>query len=271
LKPLSFQGSGSWLQTPKGRSGGEMEFSQEELIRYNRQILIPDIGEAGQKKIKEAKVFVAGIGGLGSISSYYLTAAGIGYLKIVDKDKVEYSNLNRQILHWSDNVGEWKSESGLRKLKSLNPHCSIEAIQEEITGQNCAELIGDCSIIVDAMDNMKARRILNAVSIQKRIPYIFGGVYQLDGMATTFIPGATPCLECVFPFNPSESASTPPGILGPIPGMIACIQVVEAIKLIVGLEGLLTGRLLSFCANDMAFREFKIRRDPNCPVCGNPG
>jgi molybdopterin-synthase adenylyltransferase len=246
-----------------------MEFTQEELLRYNRQILIPDIGEAGQKKIRDAKVFVAGIGGLGSISSYYLTAAGIGYLKIVDKDKVETSNLNRQIIHWTDNIGEWKSQSGLSKLKSLNPHCTIEAIQAEITQQNCLELIGGCSIIVDAMDNMKARRILNAASIQKRIPYIFGGVHQLDGMATTFIPGKTPCLECVFPHNPSESTSTPPGIIGPIPGMIACIQVLEAVKLIVGLEGLLTNRLLSFCALDMHFREFKIKRDPECPVCGN--
>jgi molybdopterin/thiamine biosynthesis adenylyltransferase len=249
-------------------SGGDMELTQEEKLRYKRQILIPDIGEAGQKKIRAAKVLVAGIGGLGSVSSYYLTAAGIGYLRVVDKDKVECSNLNRQIIHWTENIGEWKSESSLRKLKSLNPHCAIEAIQAEITEQNCMELIGDCSLIVDAMDNMKTRRILNAASVQKRIPYIFGGVHQLDGMATTFIPGKTPCLECVFPYHPPESASPPPGILGPLPGMIACIQVVEAIKLIVGLEGLLTGRLLSFCALDMNFREFKIKRDPECPVCG---
>jgi len=247
-----------------------MELTQEELLRYKRQILIPGIGEAGQKKLREAKVFVAGIGGLGSISSYYLTAAGIGHLKIVDRDEVEYSNLNRQIIHWTDNIGEPKTQSGLRKLKSLNPHCDIEAIQEEITGENCEQLIGDCSIIVDAMDNMKTRRILNAASLAKRIPYIFGGVYQLDGMASTFIPGQTPCLECVFPYNPSEGSSPPPGILGPAPGMIACIQVIEAVKLIVGLEGLLTGRLLSFCGNDMTFREFKIKRDPKCPVCGEP-
>jgi molybdopterin-synthase adenylyltransferase len=245
------------------------EFTREELLRYNRQIIIPDIGETGQRKIRDARVFVAGIGGLGSISSYYLTAAGIGYLKIADKDKVDYSNLNRQIIHWTDDIGKWKSESGLRKLTSLNPNCSIEAVQTEITGHNCLELIGDCSIVVDALDNMKTRRILNAASVKKQIPYIFGGVHQLDGMVTTFIPGKTPCLECVFPENQSESVSTTPGILGPVPGMIACIQVIEAVKLIVGLEGLLTGRLLSFCANDMTFREFKIRRDPECPVCGS--
>jgi molybdopterin-synthase adenylyltransferase len=245
-----------------------MEFTQEELLRYNRQIIIPDIGEAGQKKIRDAKVFVAGIGGLGSISSYYLTAAGIGYLRIVDKDKVDYSNLNRQIIHWTDDIGEWKSESSLRKLKCLNPNCTIEAVQTEITEHNCMDLIGDYSIVVDAMDNMKTRRILNAAAVKKRIPYIFGGVHHLDGMVTTFIPGTTPCLECVFPDDRSESGSTPPGILGPVPGMIACIQVIEVIKLIVGIDGLLTGRLLSFCANDMTFREFKTKRDPECPICG---
>lgn len=245
-----------------------MELTQEELLRYNRQMIIPDIGEEGQQKIKEARVFVAGIGGLGSISSYYLAAAGIGHLKIVDKDKVDYSNLNRQIIHWTSDIGEWKSNSGFRKLKSLNPNCGIEAVQAEITEQNCVELIGDCSIIVDAMDNMKTRRILNAASIRKRIPYVYGGVHHLDGMATTFIPGKTPCLECIFPDDRAESASTPPGILGPVPGVVACIQSIETIKIIVGLEGLLTGRLLYFCGNDMTFREFKINRNPECPVCG---
>ena len=244
-----------------------MELSQEELLRYNRQIMIPDIGEEGQKKLKKAKVFVAGIGGLGSISSYYLTAAGIGNLKIVDKDKVDFSNLNRQIIHWTQDIGAWKTDSGVRKLNSLNPNCSIEAVRAEITGQNCTGLIGDCAIIVDAMDNMKTRRILNAASVRMGIPYIYGGVHQLDGLASTFIPGKTPCLECVFPDGREESSQTPPGILGAVPGVIACIQAIEAIKIIVGLEGLLTGRLLCFCGTDMSFREFKIKRDPECPVC----
>jgi len=245
-----------------------MEFTQEELLQYNRQMIIPEIGEEGQKKIKKAKVFVAGIGGLGSISSYYLTAAGIGYLKIVDKDKVDCSNLNRQIIHWTGDIGAWKSDSGFQKLRSLNPNCSIDAITAEITEHNCMELIGDCSMIVDAMDNMKTRRILNSASIRKGIPYIYGGVHQFDGLATTFIPGKTPCLECVFPESHAESSAAPPGILGPVPGVIACIQSIEAVKIIVGLEGLLTGRLLCFCGIDMTFREFQIKRDPDCPVCG---
>jgi molybdopterin-synthase adenylyltransferase len=245
-----------------------MEFTQEERLRYNRQMIIPEIGEEGQRKLKAAKILVAGIGGLGSISSYYLAAAGIGHLRIVDRDKVEYSNLNRQIIHWTSDIGEWKSDSGLRKLEGLNPNTRIEAMQAEITGENILDIVGDCSVIVDAMDNMKARRFLNAASIQKGIPYIYGGVHQLDGMATTFIPGKTPCLECVFPEHQGESASTPPGILGPVPGVISCIQSMEAIKMIVGLEGLLAGRLLCFCGYDMTFREFKINREPGCPVCG---
>jgi adenylyltransferase/sulfurtransferase len=249
-----------------------MELTREELLRYNRQIIIPDIGEQGQMRLKKAKVLVAGIGGLGSLSSYYLAAAGIGRLRIVDKDRVDDSNLNRQIIHWTEDIGAWKSDSGSRKLRSLNPNCFVEAVQAEITEQNCSELIGDCSVVVDAMDSMKARRILNAASVRKGIPYIYGGVHQLDGMASTFIPGKTPCLECVFPDDRAESNKTPPGILGPVPGLIACIQSIETVKILVGLEGLLTGRLLCFCGYDMTFREFKINRDPECPICGaRPG
>ncbi len=245
-----------------------MEFTQEELLRYNRQIIIPRIGEEGQKKIKRAKVFVAGIGGLGSISSYYLTAAGIGHLKIVDRDKVDYGNLNRQIIHWTEDIGQPKPVSANRKLKNLNPNCTIEAVLDEITEDNCLTLIGDCSIIVDATDNMETRRLLNIASVRKRIPYIYGGVHELDGMATTFIPGKTPCLECVFPFSRSETTATPPGILGPVPGVISCIQAIEAVKIVLDLPGLLAGRLLCFSGSDMTFREFKIVVNPDCAVCG---
>jgi adenylyltransferase/sulfurtransferase len=245
-----------------------MEFSQDELLRYNRQLIIPDIGEEGQRKIRNAKIFVAGVGGLGSISSYYLAAAGIGRLRIVDKDTVDHSNLNRQIIHWTENLGEAKTDSGARKLKALNPHCTIEAMQNEINPSNYLDLVGDCDLIIDAMDNMAARRLLNAASIKKGIPYIYGGVYQLDGLVTTFIPGKTPCLECVFPADRAESNPVLPGILGAVPGVISCIQTIEAIKIITGIDGLLTGRLLCFSGYDMTFREFKIHRNADCPVCG---
>ncbi len=245
-----------------------MELTKEEMLRYSRQILIPEIGIEGQRKLKAAKVFVAGVGGLGSISSYYLTAAGIGHLRIVDRDKVDSSNLNRQIIHWTDDVGSYKADSGRRKLERLNPNCTIEAIQAEITENNCRELIGDCSLIVDAMDNMKGRRILNAASVRNGIPYLYGGVHQLDGMTTTFIPGQTPCLECVFPGGHEESTQAPPGILGPAPGIVSCVQSIEAIKILLGIKGLLTGRLLFFSGFDMTFREYKITANPQCRVCG---
>jgi len=244
-----------------------MEFTKEELSRYNRQMIIPGFGVEGQQKLKNAKVFIAGIGGLGSISSYYLAAAGVGYLKIVDKDSVDYSNLNRQVIHWTSNIGEYKSDSAYAKLKDFNPECAIEAVREEIREDNCESLIGDCSVIVDAMDNMPARKILNAVSVKKKIPYIYGGVHQLDGMASTFLPGETPCLECVFPDTGTMPSSTPPPILGPVPGVVASIQSIETVKIILGFETPLTGRLLCFCGADMTFREFKIKKDPDCPVC----
>jgi molybdopterin/thiamine biosynthesis adenylyltransferase len=245
---------------------GNMNFSEEELLRYHRQIIIPGFGEEGQEKLKNARIFIAGVGGLGSISSYYLTAAGIGHLTIVDRDKVSGSNLNRQILHWTDDIDREKTDSACAKLRRLNPHCKIQALQCEMTEENCEDLIGDCSIIVDATDNLEARRILNIASIRKRIPFIYGGVNQLDGLASTFIPGQTPCFECVFPYMGPQEAK-PFGIIGAVPGVIASIQTVEAMKLILGMEGLLAGRLLCFSGHDMSFREFKLRRNPECSVC----
>jgi molybdopterin-synthase adenylyltransferase len=244
-----------------------MTLSEEERLRYSRQMLIPEIGEEGQQKLKDANVFVAGVGGLGSISSTYLAAAGIGHLRIVDKDIVEFSNLNRQIIHWTENIGEHKTDSAARKLGRLNPECSIDAVQAEITEENCGQLVDGCSIIIDAMDNMATRKVLNRVSITKRIPYIYGGVHQLDGMATTCIPGQTPCLECLFPGTGNGPVKVTPAILGPVPGIIASIQVIEAVKVLLGIPGILAGRLLSFCGYDMTFREFKINRAPDCPVC----
>jgi molybdopterin/thiamine biosynthesis adenylyltransferase len=245
-----------------------MEFTREELSRYERQITIPGFGVEGQRKLKDASVFIAGVGGLGSISAYYLTAAGIGRLRIVDKDKVDTSNLNRQIIHWNRNIGEYKTDSAYAKLREFNPYGTIDAVRGEIREDTCEDLVGDCSIIVDAMDNMPARKILNSFSVRKGIPYIYGGVHQFDGMVSTFLPGKTPCLECVFPEAGGAPGAAPPSILGPVPGVVASIQAIEAVKLILGFEAPLAGRLLCFSGLDMTFREFKINKDPDCPVCG---
>jgi molybdopterin/thiamine biosynthesis adenylyltransferase len=240
-------------------------FSRQELARYNRQTIIPAIGEAGQKKIKASKVFVAGAGGLGSISSYYLAAAGVGELIIVDRDVVEMTNLNRQIIHNTADIGMPKVLSAKKKLEALNPHCAVRPIQTEIEKGNVVDLIGDCSVIVDATDNFETRRVLNYASLQKNVPFIYGGVSEFNGMITTFMPGKTPCFECLFPGI--ETPESLIGVIGPLPGIVGSLQAVETIKIILGINGLLTGRLLSISASDMTFREIKVVKNPECMVC----
>ncbi len=220
----------------------------------------------GQEKLKGSKVFLAGLGGLGSISANYLVAAGIGHIRIVDGDRVAQDNLNRQILHWTDDIGRTKVDSAVDKLKRLNPNCHIEAFNEVIEEENALELIGDCAIIMDGTDNLEARRILNRVSVKKKIPLIFGGVDGLNGMITTFIPGETGCLECLFPFQEPQKKTF--GVIGPIPGMVATIQVLEAIKLILSMDGLLKSTLLCIGGADMSFTSVRIERNPDCIICG---
>lgn len=234
-------------------------------MRYRRQVILPEVGSEGQAKLQAACVFVGGLGGLGSVSASYLTAAGVGRLRIVDKDKVEITNLNRQILHWSDDIGRRKRDSALDKLSRLNPEIRIEAFDEEIREDNVLRLVGDASIVVDGSDNLVTRKILNRASLERRVPYIFGGVKGFSGMVTTFVPGETPCLECVFPGPPA--VEDVPGIVGPLPGMIASIQALEAIKILLGLRGLLMGRLLSIRGSDMFFKDVTISRNPHCAVC----
>jgi molybdopterin-synthase adenylyltransferase len=240
-------------------------FSAKELDRYRRQIIIPDIGESGQKKIKAARIFVAGAGGLGSISSYYLAAAGVGELIIVDRDSVEMTNLNRQIIHSTPDIGTPKVLSAKKKLEALNPHCAIRPIQTEMNKENIVELVGGCSIIIDATDNIETRKVLNYASLQKGLPFIYGGVNKFDGMITTFIPGKTPCFECLFPSI--ESPKSTIGVIGPLPGVVGSLQAMEAIKIVLEMEGLLAGRLLFISASDMTFREIKVEKNSDCGVC----
>ncbi|OGN98177.1 MAG: adenylyltransferase [Chloroflexi bacterium RBG_13_51_18] len=242
-------------------------FTAEELQRYDRQIMIYGFGEAGQEKLKKAKVFLAGAGGLGSPVAIYLTAAGIGTLRIADHDKVELSNLNRQVLHWEENIGKRKVDSAAAKLGKFNPGVKIETIAETITEANISRLVGDSDLIVDAMDNLPTRYLLNKTAIQKGIPFFHGAVYGFEGRAMTVLPGKTACLNCLY-----HGASVPKEkfpVIGVTPAVIGCIQATEVIKYIVGLGELLTDRLLNFDALRMKFNEFKINRDPNCEVCGN--
>ena len=230
-------------------------------------MILPEIGEKGQMKLRKSRVFLTGLGGLGSVSAYYLAAAGIGCLRLVDKDRVELGNLNRQILHFSDNIGETKADSAGEKLRRLNPHCRIEALHEAITRENAEEIAGNADLIVDGTDNVETRRILNRVSLKKKIPFIFGGVDGLTGMATMFVPGKTPCFECLFP----EKINTkgPLGVLGPLPGIIAGIQALVAVKFLAGLpHGLLESKMLYVDGKTMNFRTIQMEKNLQCRVCG---
>ena len=236
----------------------------KEIERYERQILIEGFGEKGQEKLKRAKVFVAGAGGLGSPVSIYLIAAGVGTMRIVDHDRVDLSNLNRQVLHWDEDVGKKKIDSASGKLKRLNQSAKIEAIEETITKANISKLVAGFDLIVDAMDNLPARYILNKAAIENNLPFFHGAVYGFEGRATTIIPGETACLKCLY-HGVLPGKKFP--VIGVTPAVIACIQATEVIKYIVGIGELLANRLLIFDGLDMKFTEFKVKRDPDCEHC----
>jgi adenylyltransferase/sulfurtransferase len=240
----------------------------EELQRYERQIKIFGFGEEGQEKLKKARVFIAGAGGLGSPIAIYLAAAGIGTIRIADKDTIELSNLNRQVLHWDKDIGGKKVDSAAEKLRKLNPGVKIETTGETITDANASWLVGDADLIVDAMDNLPTRYLLNLTAIRKGIPFFHGAVYGFEGRAMTIIPGKTACLNCLYHGAAVPREKFP--VIGVTPAVIGCIQATEVIKYITGLGELLTDKLLNYDALRMKFTEFNVKRDPNCEQCGRP-
>jgi len=237
--------------------------TENELKRYERQIRI--FGADGQERLKNAKVFVAGAGGLGSAISIYLAAAGIGRIRIVDHEKIELSNLNRQILHCDEDVGREKAASAEEKLKKINPDVSLEAISETIEENNVLELVDDFDLIVDAMDNFHTRYLLNRTAIVKNIPFFHGAINGLYGQATTIIPGKTACLRCIFP-EPPPSMTFP--VVGATCGVIGCIQVTEIVKYIVKMGSSLENRLLLWDGLNAKIDEIEIERNPSCEDCG---
>jgi adenylyltransferase/sulfurtransferase len=236
--------------------------SKRELARYERQIVIPGWTKVGQEKLKKAKVLVAGAGGLGSVILMYLAVAGVGKIKIIDGDKVELSNLNRQVLHTDKDIGRDKVDSAKEKLKTLNPDINVEAIKETITKDNVFELVEDYPI-VDAMDNLPTRFLLNRAALRKNLPLFHGAVYGFEGRATTIIPGKTSCLRCLY-------QGVLPGkipVVGVTPAVIGCIQATEVIKYILSIGELLTDRLLIYDGLSMRFSEVKLKKDPKCSEC----
>ena len=239
--------------------------TEEDYTRYNRQIIFPDFGEEGQKRLKQSHVLIAGAGGLGSPNATNLAYAGIGKLTLIDCDIVELSNLNRQTLHWERDLRERKVVSGAGKLKEMNSKTEIIPLNIRITEENAEELLAGVDIVMDCMDNMATRFILNKGCFRKGIPFIHGGVRGLSGQITTIIPGKTPCLECLYPRGIEGKKPFP--VFGATPALVASLQTMEAIKFLSGFGKLLTGRMLYVNGETMEFMVIKTEKKKNCPVC----
>lgn len=252
---------------------GPFTMTNEERIRYSRHLIMPEVGAEGQRRLNAARVLCIGAGGLGSPAALYLAAAGVGKIGIVDLDDVDLSNLQRQILHGTKDVGRKKLDSARDRLRDINPHIDVTLHHCRLSAANAADVIADYEIIVDGSDNFPTRYLSNDVCVFARKPNIYGAVFRFDGQSTVFAPHlGGPCYRCLFP-DPPPPDSVPncaqAGVLGVLPGIIGMIQAIEAIKLILGAGDPLIGRLLHFDALKMKFREFNVRRDPQCPVCGD--
>jgi molybdopterin/thiamine biosynthesis adenylyltransferase len=254
---------------------GSPSFTEEQVLRYSRHIILPKIGAAGQRKLLEAKVLCVGAGGLGSPVATYLAAAGVGTLGIVDFDRVDLTNLQRQILHDTSDVGRPKVDSAADRISEINPDVDVHKHNVVLNSDNAFDILGQYDIVVDGSDNFPVRYLVNDATQILEKPLVYGSIYQFDGQASVFLPGrGTPCYRCLFPQPPPPGAvpsCAEAGVFGVLPGIIGSIQAVEAIKLITGVGDPLVGRLLLFDALTMEFTTVKLRWDPGCPVCGeNP-
>ncbi|HET6760551.1 MAG TPA: molybdopterin-synthase adenylyltransferase MoeB [Gemmatimonadaceae bacterium] len=254
------------------RAGSDTtELTREELIRYSRHILLPQVGEEGQRALKQARVLLVGAGGLGSPVALYLAAAGVGTLGLVDFDVVDLSNLQRQILHGSAGIGSPKIDSARDRLRDVNPNVHVEAYATRLTSGNALDIARGYDLIVDGTDNFATRYLVNDTSVLLGIPNVYGSVYRFEGQASVFGAPDGPCYRCLFREPPPPNlipSCAEAGVLGIVPGLVGTIQATEAIKMLLGLGDTLVGRLLMIDAMTMAFRTLEIRRDPECPACG---
>jgi len=250
-----------------------LEFSEQQLERYSRQIILSDVGVEGQEKIVNGKVLIIGIGGLGAPAALYLAAAGVGTLGLVDSGNVELSNLQRQVIHFTSDVGKPKVLSAQEKISSLNPGVKVNMYQTRAYSANIAEIIKGYDFIIDGADNFAAKFLINDACVFGAKPFSHGGILRFDGQAMTYLPGQT-CYRCIFGAPPLKGAvptCSQAGILGAVAGMLGTIQAAEALKFIIGKGELLVNRLLIFNALEMKFRQAEFKRNPDCPVCGkNP-
>ncbi len=265
------------VQSPNGA----VELSNEEIARYSRHLIMPEVALDGQKKLKTARVLTVGTGGLGSPLALYLAAAGVGTLGVVDFDVVDESNLQRQIVHGTKDIGRPKIESARDRLSDINPHVGIETYETRLTSENALELFRDYDIVVDGTDNFPTRYCVGDACVIAKKPNVYGSIFRFEGMVTVFAPHLPnpnrpgehgPCYRCMYP-EPPDPGDVPScaegGVLGVLPGIIGTLQANEVIKLILGIGTPAIGKLTTFSAMDLEFRSFKLRRDPACPVCGD--
>ncbi len=246
-------------------------FSEEQIQRYSRHIILPEVGVEGQEKLLTSRVLIAGRGGLGSPAALYLTAAGIGTFGLVDFDVVELSNLQRQVIHTTEDLGKPKVESAKETIKAINPDATVHEYNQKIASETITDIISDYDLVLDGTDNFPTRFLLNDACLLTGKILVYGAVLRFDGQVSVFAPNQGPCYRCFIPEMPPPGAvpsCQEAGILGVLPGLIGILQATEAIKLLLGVGKPLIGRLLLFDALSMEINEVKLRRDPDCPACG---
>jgi sulfur-carrier protein adenylyltransferase/sulfurtransferase len=253
------------------RENGNVELNHQEILRYSRHLLMPEVGLAGQKKLKASSILLVGTGGLGSPAALYLAAAGVGRIGLVDYDVVDFSNLQRQVIHGTSNLGTLKVESARQRMLDLNPDIQVEVYNEPFTSQNAMQIARDYDILVDGTDNFPTRYLVNDVCVLLGKPNVYGSIFRFDGQVSVFDARRGPCYRCLFPEPPPPGlvpSCAEGGVLGVLPGTIGTLQATEALKLILDIGDPLIGRLLLYNALDVSFDFVNLRKNPHCKVCG---
>lgn len=248
-----------------------MNFTDEQVTRYSRHILLPEVGGKGQKKIAQAKILIVGAGGLGSPAAFYLAAAGVGTIGLIDSDAVDLSNLQRQVIHQTPDIGRPKVLSAKEKIQAINPDVTVLTYEDRLVAKNALELIRAYDIVIDGVDNFPAKFLINDACFFADKPLVHGGILRFDGRVTTIIPKKSACYRCVFKAPPPPglvASCQEAGVIGVLAGIIGTLQATEALKLVLGIGRPLTDRMLDFDARRTSFREIKTKRNPNCPLCG---
>jgi adenylyltransferase/sulfurtransferase len=257
---------------PLGRPAAELpQLTQEEILRYSRHLIIPEVGMEGQRRLKDARVLMVGAGGLGSPIGLYLAAAGVGRLGIVEADVVDVTNLQRQVLHGTKDVGRKKVESARDRLRDVNPHVEVVPHEAWLTSENALEIVREYDLVVDGTDNFATRYLVNDACVLLGKPNVYGSIFRFEGQSTVFCTAEGPCYRCLYPEPPPPGlvpSCAEGGVLGILPGLVGLVQATEAVKLVTGVGEPLVGRLLLVDAATMQFRTVKLRKDPRCPACG---